>query len=285
MRIFTIGTNGTTPVVLLSSLIEHEITHVFDIRRFPNMAFAQCTRKVLSFNLEKAREKGKPEYHHIPELAPSRKILNKGEDAYLKEIGDKGIEQAKQRCSDSKNPCFLSAEPLEKVAECHRHWLTKKLSEVIDGSNEIVHLEGRVAHKQAIQRTKLHNGIKYNLIRLFHVVNNEYFGGRYKAKHIAFAWELMPVRLRRNRLLGYFLYPELVVLSRVLDQEKIPEAVVKAVLYHEMLHLQLSHDGLAYGHTSEFYFEEARFREYANMFGFDFSNAWDLLMEGDKRNE
>ena len=106
-------------------------------------------------------------------------------------------------------------------------------------------------------------------------INDLYFDGRYRVDDVVLIWEQM--RKVRPRVLGRFCYPSVIALNPVLDKETIPEEIVKAVLYHEMVHLQLAHDGLPFGHTVEFFQREAEFSAYAKKFHFDFAQAFDAL--------
>ena len=77
-------------------------------------------------------------------------------------------------------------------------------------------------------------GNRYHLTTLFDELNREYFSG-----------SLPPVRLgwslkKSRRILGHFdSSHRSITLSRWLDHPRVPEVVVRFVLFHEMLHAKL----------------------------------------------
>jgi hypothetical protein len=281
--IYTIGTNGSTPTVLLSALLKHKIGHVYDIRRYPNTVFAKCRGTILNNTLSKTGAIG---YSLHPELAPSRKLLKEEKvhgstpDKYLADIGENALENAKRLIDDVTSPCFLSAKNISEINICYRKALIDK---VIDSNSsesfKVEHVDGRKFFAESIKDMSLHEGKQYNILDVFHKVNKVYYESRYYAEDIIFAWEEMP----GCKVLGYFRYPDLICLNPVLDQNNIPEPVVEAVVYHEMIHLQRAHDGLPFGHSTEFYFEEALFKQYAEMFNFDFTDVWESFNKGEKQ--
>ena len=281
--IYSIGTNNSTPLVLLSVLLQHNVSHLYDIRRNNYSVFSRCRGKILEGLFSRVK---KIEYRWVPELAPSKKLLKEAKEygwdssQYLGEIGDGGIERATDLITQSPAPCFLCSESLYKLDVCHRKSLLDTMVEINNGAFNIKHLDGRRFFKESLESLKLSKGRYFDLINIFTSVNEEYFKNRYKKENIYFGWEEMPSQMKRYRVLAYFRYPNQIIFNHVLDQANIPEPVVRAVMYHEMLHLDRAHGGLPAGHTVDFYMDEARFREYAIKFNFDFESAWSSLLGG-----
>ncbi|MCT7955603.1 M48 family peptidase [Laspinema palackyanum] len=100
----------------------------------------------------------------------------------------------------------------------------------------------------------------YNLDRLFHTVNREYFGGKMVKPRLS--WN----RSFTTRKFGHYERGrDRVVLSISLDSDRVPQYVVEFVLYHELLHKQ--HEGKWVNgrlnvHTPEFRQDEQKFRKY-----------------------
>ena len=281
--IYTIGTNKSTPTVLLSVLLQYNINHLYDIRRNNNSVFGRCRGRILERLFSKVRN---IEYRWVPELAPSRKLLKEEKEygwdpnKYLAEIGDEGLKRATDLITGSPVPCFLCAETIYEIGVCHRKSLLDTITENNPGAFNIKHLDGRRFFKESLESLKLSKGRYSDLINIFTSVNEEYFKNRYKKENIYFGWEEMPSQMKRYRVLAYFRYPNQIIFNHVLDQANIPEPVIRSVMYHEMLHLDRAHGGLPAGHTVDFYMDEARFREYAIKFNFDFESAWSSLLGG-----
>ncbi|MBO0347969.1 M48 family peptidase [Phormidium pseudopriestleyi FRX01] len=100
----------------------------------------------------------------------------------------------------------------------------------------------------------------YNLDRLFHTLNREYFGGKMLKPRLS--WN----RSFTTRKFGHYERGrDRVVLSISLDSDRVPEYVVEFVLYHELLHKQ--HEGKWVNgrlnvHTREFRQDEQKFCKY-----------------------
>ena len=109
-------------------------------------------------------------------------------------------------------------------------------------------------------------GQAHDLDALFDALNAEYFDGEMKKP--ALGWSLRGSR----RLLGHYdPAHHAIVISRLLDDERVPAYVVKYVLYHEMLHLKHPveyRDQRRCVHSPAFKAEEKRFPRYqdANRF-------------------
>lgn len=73
----------------------------------------------------------------------------------------------------------------------------------------------------------------YDLDPMFDELNVQYFGGWMQKPQLGWS------RGRSRSLLGHFDFAHnAIILSRLLDQEHVPELAVNYVLYHEMLHLR-----------------------------------------------
>ncbi|MCT7995965.1 M48 family peptidase [Laspinema olomoucense] len=100
----------------------------------------------------------------------------------------------------------------------------------------------------------------YNLDRLFHSLNRDYFGGKMVKPRLS--WN----RSFTTRKFGHYERGrDRVVLSISLDSDRVPQYVVEFVLYHELLHKQ--HEGKWVNgrlnvHTPEFRQDEQKFRKY-----------------------
>lgn len=109
-------------------------------------------------------------------------------------------------------------------------------------------------------------GAAHDLDALFDRLNRTYFEGEMKKP--ALGWSLRGSR----RLLGHYdPAHHAIVVSRLLDDDRVPEYVVEYVLYHEMLHLKHPveyRDRRRCVHSPAFKAEERRFPKYreANRF-------------------
>ncbi len=101
-------------------------------------------------------------------------------------------------------------------------------------------------------------GDRYDLTLLFDELNREYFKGRLPA--VRLGWSLRKSR----RILGHFdPSHRSITLSRWLDHPRVPEVVVRYVLFHEMLHAKLlarSFFDVRNPHSRQFREEEQTFR-------------------------
>lgn len=282
-RVYSIGTNRATPTALLSVLLQNKISHLFDIRRYHNSILSRCRGKILESLLSRVKQ---VEYRRIPELAPSRGLLKKEKefgwnpDKYLDEIGKEGLKRTSDLITESPAPCFLCAETVRELDVCHRKTLLDSVTDGKEGEFKVEHLDGRGFFKESLESLDLYRGKVYNLIDIFTEINEEYFSKRYRRKDLFLGWEEMPNFLKRRRILAYFRYPDQIIFNPVMDQEMIPKPVIRAVMYHEMLHLDRAHSGLPSGHPVDFYMDEASFREYAEQFHFNFTAAWQSLLGG-----
>ena len=100
----------------------------------------------------------------------------------------------------------------------------------------------------------------YNLDELFATIDLTYFDGKMVKPRLIWSGNLS------QRKLGHYERTrDRVVISKTLDDRRIPQCVVKFVLYHELLH---KHHGIKWvngrclAHTPEFRHSERKFRQY-----------------------
>src|SRR6201996_3254021 len=105
-------------------------------------------------------------------------------------------------------------------------------------------------------------GRVYDLCAIFEELNFQYFHGLMARPDLG--WSLRP---SRTTLGHYDPSHHVIVLSALLDSEKVPELLVKYVMFHEMLHLRYptEHRGARRCvHTQEFKRAEREFQHYKN---------------------
>ena len=97
----------------------------------------------------------------------------------------------------------------------------------------------------------------YDLSQMFDEINAEYFNNAIPKPILA--WTTRP----NFRTLGtYNFHWDTICISRILNDQRVPENAVRFILYHEMLHIKHGlHrvSGRALAHTPEFRADEARF--------------------------
>jgi hypothetical protein len=103
-------------------------------------------------------------------------------------------------------------------------------------------------------------GSCYHLDELFAKIDREYFGGQMVKPRLVWSGVLS------SRKLGHYERTrDRIVMSQILDDNRIPRCVVEFVLYHELLH---KHHGIKWvngrclAHTPEFRYSERKFRQY-----------------------
>jgi hypothetical protein len=103
-------------------------------------------------------------------------------------------------------------------------------------------------------------GEHHNLGEIFEALNHEYFGGLMARPRLGWS------RARSRTLLGHFdPSHNAIVISRLLDSDRIPKIALEYVVFHEMLHLR--HPAETRGarrsvHTREFRASERQFRSF-----------------------
>lgn len=285
--VYTIGSGGSDPVTLLGVLAHYRITELYDIRPIPNHNAKHFVRaREIQDLIARIGSAGDAvQYRRVAELVPSRRARGGGQskrwtrEAYCEAVESEAIREAKTLMRTAQAPCILGSE--HSWGACYRGALAEEVS-ASDGSSyptalTVKHLNGQEFHLETIRKWKLHTGKAYDLAPMFSLVNTQLFGSRYRAEDIIVAWVPMS-----HRLLGYFAPPALIALNPVLDQVTVPEALARATLYHELLHLQRLHDGLPRGHTVEFRKHEVLGPDYGKRFGFDPEAMWEALTEYEK---
>lgn len=103
-------------------------------------------------------------------------------------------------------------------------------------------------------------GNYYNLDELFSAIDRAYFGGKMVKPRLVWSGVLS------QRKLGHYERTrDRVVLSQILDGERVPRSVVEFILYHELLHKHHGIkwvDGRCLAHTPEFRSSERKFKQY-----------------------
>ncbi|ELS02275.1 type IIA topoisomerase (DNA gyrase/topo II, topoisomerase IV), A subunit [Xenococcus sp. PCC 7305] len=127
--------------------------------------------------------------------------------------------------------------------------LTEEYSDVVLELDLIADLDAEVPQ-----------GDHYDLEKMFHRINQEYFAGEMVKPRLT--WN----KILTHRKLGHYEpLRDRVVMSRTLDNKKVPQIVVELVLYHELLH---KHHGIKWvngksrAHTPEFRRSEKQFKSY-----------------------
>jgi hypothetical protein len=103
-------------------------------------------------------------------------------------------------------------------------------------------------------------GDVYDLGEVFGEVNDEYFRGSIPRPTLTWSTR------RTFRILGHHdATHDTIVISKSLDDEKVPRFIVKYVVFHEMLHIHHPTKvvgGKRYNHTPEFRRDEKKFKDY-----------------------
>lgn len=101
----------------------------------------------------------------------------------------------------------------------------------------------------------------YNLSLMFDEINAQYFNNALSKPLIAWT-----SRANYRKVGSYNFVLNIILLSRILNDRRVPEFAVKFVLYHEMLHMYhgvRTIHGNRYAHTPEFRRDEQKFEHYA----------------------
>jgi len=103
-------------------------------------------------------------------------------------------------------------------------------------------------------------GIAYNLEDSYQRVNKEYFDGELSRPHLVWSSRLT------YRKFGHYQWDiDTVMISRTLDNNRVPEYLLDYVMYHELLHKKMGIrdvNGRRISHTSEFRAAEKRFNRF-----------------------
>ncbi len=124
----------------------------------------------------------------------------------------------------------------------------------------------KMDYSHLLERRKLYTqGMVYNLQRIYHDLNKEYFDNRL---NLFITWFGKPnFRCRTRVTFGLYHDPlKLIKINRLLDSPSFPDYLVSYVVYHEMLHhvCPAYHDenGVHRIHTKEFKKRESQFRHF-----------------------
>jgi hypothetical protein len=107
-------------------------------------------------------------------------------------------------------------------------------------------------------------GSHYNLYEIFNFLNNNYFEDRISASIV---WgKKSPCRSVRKCTLGsYNSHSNTIRINPVLDRKTVPGYFIKFIIYHEMLHADISEErknGRISVHSAEFKKRERLFKDY-----------------------
>lgn len=144
---------------------------------------------------------------------------------------------------------LLQKPPEERFEEVYRSYITTPLvSRVIE----------RVQRQRGRKRIFGTRGRVRDLEKAFHKLNRRYFNGELKMPKLT--WSARPTR----QILGHLdRVHNTLVISRTLDDARIPQFFFEYILYHEMLHLKHAprrKGDRVYNHTPEFLREEQQFK-------------------------
>ena len=126
----------------------------------------------------------------------------------------------------------------------------------------------------------LPHGETHDLERLFFRLNQTFFQGQIEAR---VTWSSAPTKRRRRsiRLGSYCSDHKIIRIHPALDRPFVPEYVVEAVLYHEMLHqvhqIKTDSHGRRCVHSKSFKKDEARFPHYEKACRWEQQNLARLL--------
>ncbi len=107
-----------------------------------------------------------------------------------------------------------------------------------------------------ISPLKVHDA--YDLSAMFDSLNAEYFNSALPKPMLAWT-----TRANYRTLGTYNFHWDIICLSRILNDSRVPEVAVRYVLYHEMLHIKHGLQNVAgrsFAHTPEFRRDEMRFK-------------------------
>lgn len=101
----------------------------------------------------------------------------------------------------------------------------------------------------------------YNLSDMFDSINAQYFGGQIPKPLIAWT-----SRANYRKVGSYNYALNIILISKLMNDQRVPELAVRFVMYHEMLHIKhgvFEVNGRRMAHTPEFLAEERMFIGYA----------------------
>jgi hypothetical protein len=141
--------------------------------------------------------------------------------------------------------------PAEKFEEVYRSYIS---------TPSVMRTMERVQRQRGYKRIIGTRGRVRDLQKSFHKLNRLYFNGGLKMPQLT--WSAR----RTHRILGHLdRVHNTLVISRTLDDARIPQFFFEYILYHEMLHLKHAprRKGYrCYNHTPEFLREEQQFKHF-----------------------
>lgn len=127
-------------------------------------------------------------------------------------------------------------------------------------NREIQEKADHVKRTKGRKRVSGSAGEVYDLDEIFKEVNEEYFRGTIRKPVLTWSAK------RTFRILGHHdSTHDTIVISKSLDDDKVPRFIVSYVLFHEMLHVHHPTriiNGKRYNHTPEFRRDERKFKRY-----------------------
>ena len=161
----------------------------------------------------------------------------------------------------------------------------KILGEKISLETETIYLDfaksaemrGRSLENKIVRGRKIitsSKGTVYDLEKMFKRLNREYFAD--KLDKPALSWS---VRKTFRRLGHYDAAHEAIIISKTLDNKKVPEYVAEFVLYHEMLHIfhpTEIKNGRRCHHTPDFKGDEEKFENFQEAEDWIEKNLWKM---------
>jgi hypothetical protein len=124
-----------------------------------------------------------------------------------------------------------------------------------------------------------HNGLHFNLKKLFDQVNQEYFANKLDC-YITWGARRLVHRQNSIKLASYSDRTKIIRISPVLDRSYVPKYILTGIIYHEMLRHYLgveSRNGRKMAHTKRFRRFEQRFRHYHKLQAWKEKNLYRLL--------
>lgn len=144
---------------------------------------------------------------------------------------------------------LLRKAPDKSWEEIYRRYTTTPLT---------LRLIERVQRERGRKRITGARGRVRDLEKSFQKLNHQYFQGQLKMPRLTWS------SYRARRILGHLdRVHNTLVISRALDDARIPEFLFEYILYHEMLHLKHPPRRIkdrCYNHTPEFQRDEQRFK-------------------------
>lgn len=295
-RVYTLGYEGRKLHTIRSILRENRITHLIDIRR-KNEGKKSPFNK---FRMQDICREAGAGYFHEPDLAPSVALLrerNQRKKAIQEEFPgkdwasrlsrkqamldyaehkfrEKYLAELDQRkvcgfvvdlVNQTERPCFFSQEKHNKLYLSNRKMLLDHCLHQCALNVKPIHL----------REWFYHTGQFHDLRKAFDRINKIQFDNQLNKNEVAFSWYSGLQSGPGRFIFGQFRAPNLVLINEKLDLGVVPEFMIHAIFYHELIHYVRYRDGLDHRHTVAFYIDELNFEEAgkAYLWDRDFWNA------------